>query len=103
MNYIFFVTVPSMEEGKQIGRKVVQERLAACTNIVSNLYSIYRWRGKIEEDQEHLLIIKTTEEKAERLIKKIESMHSYDTPECVGFPIEKGSKKYFKWLEKVVK
>ncbi|MGV9173216.1 MAG: divalent-cation tolerance protein CutA [Promethearchaeia archaeon] len=102
MNFIFFVTVPSLEEGKNIGREIVEDRLAACVNIIPDLHSIYRWQGVVEEDSEFLLVIKTTEEKAEQLIQKIETIHSYDTPECVGFPIEKGSKKYLDWLARVV-
>jgi periplasmic divalent cation tolerance protein len=103
MNYIFYVTVPSVEEGMRIGKKVVKEKLAACVNIIHDIYSIYRWKGNIEESTEHLLLIKTTKEKADLLIEKIEAIHSYDTPECVGVPIETGSKKYLDWLERVGK
>lgn len=101
-SYIFFVTAPSMEEARKIGKYVVENRLAACANLIRNIDSIYRWKGKIEKDTEVLVLLKTTENKAERLIGAIESIHSYDTPECVGIKIEKGSKKYLRWLNKMV-
>lgn len=102
MPFLFLVTVPSLEEGKKIASTLIQDKTVACVNIIRNIYSIYRWKGKIEEDMEHLLIIKTTEEKSEELIKTIEEVHSYETPECIGFKIEKGSNAYLTWLRRVV-
>ena len=58
-SFLFLVTVPNMEEGKKIGRILVENKLAACVNIVPGLYSIYKWKGSIEEDDELLLLIKT--------------------------------------------
>ncbi len=101
-NYLFLVTVPSMDLGKKIASALIENKLAACVNIVQNIFSIYEWKGNIEESWEHLLLIKTTEEKSDALIKKIVELHSYDTPECVGFKIEKGSQKYLNWIEEVV-
>ena len=98
-NYLFLVTASSMEEARKIGRHVVENKIAACANLISNINSIYRWKGKIEEDAEILLLIKTVEEKADEVIAAIEKIHSYDTPECIGFKIDKGSKKYLKWLD----
>ena len=100
--YLFLVTVPNLEEGKKIGRIIVENKLAACASIVRDIYSIYEWKEKVMEENEHLLLIKTTEEKSDLLIKKIEEIHSYNTPECVGFKIEKGSEKYLKWIKNVV-
>ena len=101
--YVFLVTVPNLEEGKKIGRLLVEEKLAACANIVKDIFSIYEWKDKIMEDEEHLMLIKTTEENSDKIIQKINEIHSYDTPECIGFKIDKGSKKYLKWIEDVVK
>ncbi|TFF98475.1 MAG: divalent-cation tolerance protein CutA [Promethearchaeota archaeon] len=97
-NYIFLVTAPSIEEARKIGNYLVKNRIAACTNIVNNIESIYRWKAKIQNDKEILLIIKTTEDRSNELIDTIERIHSYDTPECIGFKILKGSEKYLKWL-----
>ena len=96
--YIFFVTVPNIEEGKKIASILVENKLAACVNIIQNVFSIYRWKGKVEEDHEHILLIKTTENKTDLLIQKIVDIHSYSEPECVGLKIEKGSKTYLKWI-----
>ena len=101
--YIFLVTVPTIEEGKKIAKNLVENKIAACVNIVQNVYSIYRWKEKVEEDNEHLLLIKTTEEKSNLVIQKINEIHSYKIPECIAFKIEKGSDKYLRWLRDVIK
>ena len=101
--YIFLVTVPKLEEGKKIAKTLVENKIAACVNIIQDIISIYRWKGIIEEDGEHLLVIKTNERNSKLLIDKINEIHSYDTPECIGFKIEKGSEKYLNWIDQVVK
>ncbi len=100
--YIFLVTVPNIEEGKKIANFLVESRLAACVNIVQNVFSIYRWKGKIERENELLLIIKTTEKNCDLIIQKVGKIHSYSNPECVAFKIEKGSEKYLDWINEVV-
>lgn len=100
--YLFTVTVPNIEEGKKIARSLVESRLAACVNIIKDISSVYRWKGEIQEDNEHLLLIKTTEDKSESLIQKIIAIHTYKTPECIGFKVEKGSQKYLNWIKDVV-
>ncbi len=101
-HYIFLVTVPNIEEGQKIAKILVENKLAACVNIIRNIISIYRWKGKIEEDNENLLIIKTVEKNSEAIIQKINEIHSYSEPECIGFKIEKGSETYLKWIEESV-
>ena len=101
--YVFFVTVGKLDEGKKIAKILVEEKIVACVNIIQNISSIYRWKENIEEDTEHLLIIKTTDENNDRLITKIKELHSYEEPECIGFKIEKGSESYLKWIRDVVK
>lgn len=100
--YIFLVTVPNIEEGKKIAKYLVVNKLAACVNILPNVFSVYEWNGKIHEDNEYLLIIKSTEEKSEFIIQKINELHSYDVPECIALKIEKGSDLYLKWIKEVV-
>lgn len=103
MNYfIFLVTVPNIEEGQKIAKILVETKLAACVNIVQNILSIYRWKGKIEEDHEHLLLIKTIEENSNKIIRKVKEIHSYTEPECIGLKIEKGSDTYLNWIKEVV-
>ena len=101
--YIFLVTVPNIEEGKIIAKELVESKVAACVNIIQNIFSIYEWKGKVEQDNEHLLLIKTTEENSEKIIHKIRKLHSYDEPECIGIKIEKGSESYLKWISDTVK
>ncbi len=101
--YLFLATVPNFEEGQRIARILVESKLAACVNIIKDIFSLYKWKGKIEEDNEYLLLIKTVEEKSDLLIRKINEIHSYETPECIGFKIEKGSEKYLNWIKEVVK
>ncbi len=95
---VVFVTAGSEEEAAAIARALVEDRLAACVNIIGNIRSFYWWEGKIEDDSEVLMIIKTTENLFETLQNKVEQMHSYSTAEIISFPISKGSEKYLKWL-----
>ena len=100
--YLFIVTVPNIEEANKIAVTLVESRLAACVNIIKDISSVYRWKGEIQKENEHLLLIKTTENKTKSLIQKINAIHSYETPECIGFKIEKGSQKYLNWIKDVV-
>lgn len=100
--YIFLVTVPNIEEGKKIANLLVESRLAACVNILPNVFSIYRWKGNIEREEELLLIIKTTERNFDLIIQKVREIHSYSNPECIAFKIEKGSKMYLDWISESV-
>ena len=76
----------------------MQDRLAACVNIVSDVDSIFRWRGKIDKACEQLLIIKTDERCLQKLRTRICSLHSYEVPEIIGWPIKWGHKQYLSWL-----
>ena len=100
--YIFIVTVNKLDDGKKIAKILIENKLAACVNIIQNVISIYEWKGKIEEDNEYILLIKTREEKSDLLIQKIQEIHSYETPEIIAFKIEKGSEKYLNWIDEVV-
>ncbi|MHA2007143.1 MAG: divalent-cation tolerance protein CutA [Promethearchaeota archaeon] len=100
--YIFLVTVPNIDEGQTIAKNLVENKLAACVNIIKDVISIYRWKGFVQEDNEYLLIIKTTEEKSNAVIQKINEIHSYEIPECIGFKVKKGSNNYLNWIKNVV-
>jgi periplasmic divalent cation tolerance protein len=76
----------------------VEERLAACVNLVSPVRSIYRWEGKIWDEKEWILFIKTQKERFEELERKVKSLHSYSVPEIIGLPIVEGSSSYLQWL-----
>ena len=96
---VVLVTCGSVEEGRRIGRALVEQRLAACVNVVhSPVESIYRWKGKVDTANEFLLIIKTARSRFAQLEKAIKGLHSYKIPEIIALPIEKGSRDYLSWL-----
>lgn len=100
---VVLVTCGSEEEGLKIARTLVEERLAACVNLLPPIRSIYRWEGKTCDEKEWLLIIKTKKERFEDLEKKVKSLHSYSVPEIIGLPIVEGSSSYLQWLEEMTK
>ena len=99
---IILTTVSSKKEAELIGSKLINKELAACVNIIPNIKSIYRWEGKINEDSEYLLIIKTVKRVEEDVFENICKLHSYDTPEMISIPITGGEKSYLNWLSKSV-
>jgi len=101
--YIYFVTSPNIETSKMIASILVKEKIAACVNIISNILSMYWWKDKIEESEENLLIIKTTSTNQNKLKEIIKKNHPYETPECVGFPIQDGLEKYLAWIRDSVR
>jgi periplasmic divalent cation tolerance protein len=95
---VVFTTCGSVEEARQIGREVVDQRLAACVNIVPRIESIYRWQGEVETGEEWLLIIKTTADALANLYDTVRKLHSYDVPECIALAVEDGSPAYLQWI-----
>ncbi|KAI1697286.1 cutA1 divalent ion tolerance protein domain-containing protein [Ditylenchus destructor] len=99
---VVYVTVPSVEVGKQIARRAVEGKLAACVNIIPQLTSIYEWDGRVREDTESMLIIKTKTDQLDRLKEMVLREHPYDVPEFITLPIEHGSEPFLKWVSKQV-
>jgi periplasmic divalent cation tolerance protein len=93
-----FVTVGSEEEALEISRAVVEERLAACSSIVPGLRSIYRWKGKLCDDRELLLLMKTRASLFAPLRERIRELHSYEVPEIIGIPVTRGLREYLDWV-----
>lgn len=98
--FVVFVTAGNDESARRIAGALVESRLAACVNIVGGIRSVYRWEGKIADDEESLLIIKTWTDRFEELKKKVIEVHTYDVPEIVGFPLAAGNAAYLEWLFK---
>ena len=96
---IVLTTASSRDEAKRIAKALVEERLAACVNVVHGVESIYRWQRKVEEAAEVLLLIKTNVEKLEALETAIRRLHSYEVPEFLIFEVNGGSAAYLKWLD----
>jgi periplasmic divalent cation tolerance protein len=99
---IVLTTAGSEEEAHKIAHTLVERCLAACVNVVPQVTSIYRWRGKVEEAREWLLLIKTTESAFEQLRNAIAELHSYDLPECISVAIENGSSLYLQWIDESI-
>ncbi len=96
---IVLVTAGSEEEAATIGRTLIEERLVACANIVPRIRSIYRWKGKIYDEQEFLVIIKTRTSLFEAVQKRVKELHSYEVPEIISFPVALGLPQYLEWVQ----
>jgi len=96
---VVFITTGSVEEGQKIAHALVEERLAACVNIISPIESIYRWEGKVHDDQEVLLIVKTAAEMLEKLAARVKQLHCYEVPEIIALSIVAGAENYLRWID----
>jgi periplasmic divalent cation tolerance protein len=85
-------------EALRIANALIEDRAAACVNILPGVQSVYRWQEKIETAREILLIVKTTQERFSAVERKIVELHSYDIPEIIALPVTDGLKKYLTWL-----
>jgi periplasmic divalent cation tolerance protein len=96
---IVMVTCGTIAEARRIARRVVSNNLAACVNIVqSPVESVYKWKGKVEEAKEYLLMMKTTAKRLAELEREVKRLHSYDVPEFIAFRVTEGSAGYLAWL-----
>jgi len=100
---VVFVTCGSEEEALKIANVLVEAHLAACVNLIAPIRSIYRWEGKIWDEKEWLLIIKTQKQRFEALEKRVRSLHSYSVPEIISLPITEGSSAYLNWIKENTK
>jgi periplasmic divalent cation tolerance protein len=92
------VTAPDAETGRRIARALVEERLAACVNVLPGVHSIYRWKGAVEEADEVMLVAKTRAERAAALAARVRALHPYELPEVVVLPVRGGSRAYLQWV-----
>ena len=95
---VVLVTVPDPAVGKELARTVVEERLAACGNVIPGLVSVYLWEGAIHEDPEALVIFKTTEDALPELERRVVELHPYDVPEFLALPLTYGNHPYLRWV-----
>ena len=93
-----YATFGGAEEAERIARILVEERLAACANILGGCRSIYRWQGEIQHDEEVAALFKTRADRAERLIARLSELHSYDLPAAVVWPIAEALPAYAQWV-----
>jgi periplasmic divalent cation tolerance protein len=95
-------TCASLKEAQRIAYALVEKRLAACVNVMAGVRSVYRWKDALEEEEEVLLVIKSSRELFERLRGEVERLHSYELPELIALPIVDGSETYLAWLDREI-
>lgn len=93
-----YVTAPSHELARRIGRAVVEERLAACANLLGAIESVYWWEGNLESGNEVALVVKTAEDRVDALIQRLVELHPYDCPCIISLPIEQGHPPFLDWI-----
>lgn len=96
---VIFITTPSYEEARKIADELVAQKKAACVNIVPGVNSIFRWKGKIENAEESLLVVKTGARLFPEVMSAVKGIHSYDVPEIIALPIVEGNPDYLAWLK----
>jgi periplasmic divalent cation tolerance protein len=100
MSYIVvMITTPNKEDATKIVRSLLRKRLIACANIVGPVSSVFWWKGKIEEENEFLVLMKSHKNLFERISEKITKIHSYDVPEIIALSLREGSQPYLDWLK----
>jgi len=95
-------TAESMNQARRIADALIERKQAACVNIISGVQSIYRWKGKAEEAEEWMMLIKTTADAFEHVYETIKELHSYELPECMVLAVENGSPEYLRWIDESV-
>ena len=96
---VVLMTAGSQEEAVKVADALVTEMLAACVNVLPGVTSIYRWEGELQRDQEWLLVAKSTREVLDDLVRRVQSLHSYDLPEVVAIPVVGGNEAYLRWVD----
>jgi len=99
---VILVTAPAIEEAEAIARRLLEQRLIACANLVAGVRSLFRWEGKIDEADEVLVVMKTRQELLDAVTGAVREMHSYDVCEVIGLPFVGGSEAYLRWVDESV-
>lgn len=97
---VILVTAATTEEAETVADTLVRDRLVACANILGGVRSIFHWQGKIDEADEHLIIMKGRSEHFQRIEQRVRELHSYEVPEIIALPILAGSAPYLNWLRR---
>ncbi len=99
MVVMVYITAGDVEEAKKIARVVIRKRLAACANIIGGITSIYRWKGRVEEESEAILLLKTSKAMVNALIDEVKELHSYEVPDITVIPVKGGLEEYLMWIK----
>ncbi len=97
---LIYITAGTAEEARRIGRAIVEERLAACANVLGEVASFYWWEDALQEDTEAVLIAKTRDDLVDRLVARVRELHSYDCPCVVALRIDAGNPEFLAWIDK---
>ena len=95
---VVFVTTSSEEEASRIARELVEQRLVACVNILGKVRSVFSWEGKVADEQEALMVLKSRDDRFDKLSNTIKQLHSYSVPEIIAIPISRGLPEYLQWV-----
>jgi len=95
---LVFTTLPTADKAAEIAKLLVDEKLVACANLLPAVRSIYRWQGKMHDENEVLVLLKTRAEQLERLKLRLLEVHPYEVPEVLAVPVESGYQPYLEWL-----
>jgi periplasmic divalent cation tolerance protein len=95
---VVLVTAPDADTAARIARTLVEEKLAACGNVLPGVRSIYRWEGKVEDAAEALLLLKTGRARFKEIVDRVRELHPYDVPEVIALPIAAGYDAYLDWI-----
>lgn len=96
---LLYVTTKDSAQARTIARQLLDERLIACANLLPQMEAIYRWKGEIQQDSECLMILKTTTALVSKVLSRVETLHSYETPCVLSLAIESGTEPYLRWLQ----
>ena len=99
---LVLTTIGSEKDAARLGRSLVERRLVACVNTVGPVRSVFLWKGKVEEESERLLLMKTRADRYAALETAIQELHPYDVPEVIAIPIDRGSQAYLSWVDENV-
>ncbi len=95
---VVLITSASREEADRIARRLVEDRLAACVNVVPQIRSLFVWEGKLSQEDEVLLVVKSRRSRFEQLAAAVKHLHSYSVPEIIALPVVVGSTDYLRWV-----
>jgi len=96
---VIYTTIDNEQDARKIAHFLIEEQLVACVNIIPNVESIYRWKGKIEEDKEFILIAKTVDGNVLKAIKRIKELHNYELPDIISIPVNNGYSEYLEYIK----
>ena len=103
MYIIIFITTSNKKEAQKIAQALIEQKLAACVNIIETIQSLFWWKAKVDHAREALLIVKSVKIKLTKIIRLVKSLHSYQVPEIIALPILAGNKDYLRWIDESIR